>query len=718
VHGAGPNRRRKKQIRVEDMLHGNSRILLAALLAGSPVPVLAQAAADPGGEIIVTAQKREQRLIDVPVGISALNGDALAQRNIQTVNDLAFYIPGLSLRYDGPGSSQIFMRGVANIRGSDAVVASYMDDIPVTLTGGFRQIDLRALDLDRVEVLKGPQGTLYGQGAMAGTVRYVTTNPSLTTIEGYAKADVAFIEKGSTNPKLSGAISVPIIKDVLAVRVAADWEQGGGWIDQPAAGIRNGNNQNVLNLRAKILFQPSPDFDATATIMNYRMDSKFGLDYENPDDTRPVPVPGDPAAILPPRHDIDQVYNLAMNYHFSFATLTSSTSYVVLNRDYTTTYIAGPGTTSAGLGNEGYDAYHDRAHQFTQEVRLTAPKGDKLQYTLGAFYRDAHGDLDDNETAYYLGATYLVPYRDYDMSKSLSLFADAGYELLTRFTLGAGVRYFRDKESMIDVSNNYQSATFHSVDPRVYFTYRINPTWNIYGNVSKGFRSGGFNTSGLPAYNPETLWNFELGTKGDALGGRVHFDLDGFHSIYDNSLRTGQFFNYPAGYVSYTRNIGTLQIWGVEAETAWRATKRLTLSVNGAYIDGEVTRLAINTAEGETANVQVGDGLDYTPKLSFTAAADYTFPIGPAASGFVHADYVHRSTSCATDSSIFIPVTQCAQTIDLVNARIGAKFDGYTVEAYVANLGNVDRVVDPYYAWSQSAHTRPRTFGVAVTRKF
>jgi len=205
-----------------------------AMLASAAIPVaaLAQTAAPSGAaEIIVTAQKREQRVIDVPVAISVVGAADLATRNVQTVNDLSYYVPGLSLRYDGPGSSQIFMRGAANIRGSDALVASYMDEVPVTLTGGYRQIDLRALDLDRVEVLKGPQGTLYGQGAMAGTVRYVTKDPSLTRIEGFVRGDLSVIDQGSTNAKITGAIGVPIVKDVLAVRIAGDWERGGGWID-------------------------------------------------------------------------------------------------------------------------------------------------------------------------------------------------------------------------------------------------------------------------------------------------------------------------------------------------------------------------------------------------------------------------------------------------------------------------------------------------------
>ncbi|CAL4869335.1 Pesticin receptor (plasmid) [Asticcacaulis sp. MM231] len=666
-------------------------------------------------EVVVTSQKRRQRQIDVPVAVNVLSAETLEKRNIQTVQDLSFSVPGLILRYDGPGSSQIFLRGATNIRGSDALVSSYMDDTPVTLTGGFRQVDLRALDLDRVEVLKGPQGTLYGQGAMAGTVRFITRNPSLYTVDGFIRADISSIDEGDTNSKVSGAVSLPLIKGTLGLRLAGAYESGGGWIDQPGLGIKDGNNQDIYNLRAKLLWKPTDDFDMTFTATTYSMKSRFGLDYENPDRTRPVPVSPD-YDLLPSRHDRSQILNVTANYKTGIGRLTSSTSFVELDRNYATTYIAGPKTTSAGIQNEGFDGISDRAQQFTQEIRLTSEGSGPWQYTIGAFYKDAQGNLDDKGVSYYAGGTYPFTYRKYDTSRSISAFADIGYKITDKLLIGAGIRSFKDDQTATDLAGTEQKATFDSIDPRVYVTYALTPKWNLYGNISKGFRSGGFNSAGLPAYDPEKLMNYELGTKGIVADGKVRFDIAAYYSKYDDALRTGQFFNFPAGYVSYTRNIGEMEIKGLEGTIDWRVTPALTLSANAAYIDGEVTKL--NLGAGETTNFQVGDGLDYAPKFSSTIAADYSFNWATNVPGFVHVDYVYRDKTYATDNSILIPRTQSSDRINLLNARVGVTWSEITAELYVTNLTNENLLVDPYDAWQQSSRTKPRTVGVSLSRNF
>jgi iron complex outermembrane recepter protein len=450
------------------------------------------------------------------------------------------------------------------------------------------------------------------------------------------------------------------------------------------------------------------------------MKSQFGLDYENPDRTRPVPVSPD-YDLLPSRHDRSQVLNVTANYKTGIGRLTSSTSFVELDRNYATTYIAGAKTTSAGIENEGFDGITDRAQQFTQEVRLTSEGTGPWQYTVGAFYKDAQGNLDDQGISYYAGGTYPFTYRKYDTSESVSAFADIGYKVTDKLLIGAGIRSFKDDETATDLAGTVQKATFDSTDPRVYFTYGLTPKWNLYGNISKGFRSGGFNSAGLPAYRPEKLMNYELGTKGIVADGKVRFDVSAYFSRYEDALRTGQFFNYDpdtgtSNYVSYTRNIGELEIRGLEGTIDWRVTPALTLSATGAFIEGEVTKLALS--EGESTNFEVGDGLDYTPKFSSTVAADYTFNWATNVPGFVHVDYVYRDKIYATDSSILNPRTQSSDRIHLLNARIGVTWSDITAELYVTNLTNENLLVDPYDAWQQATRTKPRTIGISLMRSF
>jgi len=712
-------------MKLDELRRGVCSASFLALMAAMAAPAHAEEEAPSGssaaaeGEsrvIVVTAQKREQRLIDVPVEISTLTGDAIADRGIEDVQQLSYAVPGLILRYDGPGSSQVFMRGAANIRGSDAMVSTYMDEVPVTLTGGFRQVDLRMLDIDRIEVLKGPQGTLYGQSAMAGTIRFVTKDPNLQTPEGFARADYSLIEDGADNLKLSGALSLPVVTDVLAVRIAGTLEDGGGWIDQPARGIKDGNNQDIRNFRAKVLFKPSDRFDMMGTVALYRMSSLFGLDYENPDRTRPVPLSPDYDLLPEPRKDRSWIYNLTANYHFDFATLTSSTSYVRLNRNYYTTYIAGPQTPYT-VQNEGFDGIRDKARQFTQELRLTSSGNGPLQYTVGVYYRDAKSDLYDEGISYYAGGTYPFVYQDIDTSESWSGFADVSYRFTDRLTVGAGVRTFTDDVTQWN-GGVTQKANFKSTDPRIYFTYALGEEWNLYGNVSRGFRSGGFNTEGLPPYKPEKLTNFELGTKGRTADGALQFDLAAFYSVYDDALRTGQFFNFDdgGGFVSLTRNIGQLEIYGVEGSLDWAVTPQFRLTAMAAYTHSEVTKLDIE--EGESTNVEVGDPGDYAPKLTFSVAGDFDFDLTPDIPAFLHLDFSYRDKTCASDSSILVPRIQCSQEIPLLNARIGADFSLVKVELYATNITNENRQVDPYQAWQQSSRTKPRTFGIVLSRDF
>src|SRR5690606_11166654 len=195
------------------------------------LPVAAQAADFNLEEIVVTAQKREQRLIDVPMSVAAVSGAELLQRGVTNVQDLSFAVPGLTMREDGPGSYTIFMRGLANASGSVALVGVYMDDAPLSLDG-FNQLDFRPFDLERVEVLKGPQGTLYGQGALAGAIRYITRRADPTRFEGRVEAEGYLVEEGEWGQKINAMVNAPIVEDKLAIRIAGGIENGGGWIDQ------------------------------------------------------------------------------------------------------------------------------------------------------------------------------------------------------------------------------------------------------------------------------------------------------------------------------------------------------------------------------------------------------------------------------------------------------------------------------------------------------
>ena len=300
------------------------------------LPLAAQAEVTTLNEVVVTAQKRSERTIDIPASLTVLNSRTLEERGIRSLQDIAFAAPGVAMRVDGPGSYELYMRGIGNLAGGEAVTSVYLDETPTTLYL-YRQLDLRLLDIERVEVLKGPQGTLYGQGAAAGAIRFITYKPVLNEFQGRAEAEISSIDGGDSNEKVTAVFNLPAVDDVLAFRIAATGEQGGGWIDQPEAGLKDANNQDLYNIRAQMLWRPTDALDINATAAVYQLDSQLGLDYAGPDHTIDVGV--DRARRLPPRTDDYYLYNLTATYDFGKVELISATSYVDYYRLYTLPYI-------------------------------------------------------------------------------------------------------------------------------------------------------------------------------------------------------------------------------------------------------------------------------------------------------------------------------------------------------------------------------------------
>jgi iron complex outermembrane recepter protein len=693
----------------------NTRWLCLLAASGMSMSQMSAVHAEVGEleEVIVTAQKRAERSVDVPMALTVLSSDDLEQRGIRSLQDISIAVPGLAMRADGPGSLQVFMRGIGNLAGAEALTSIYMDETPTTLYL-WRQLDLRSLDVDHVEVLKGPQGTLYGQGSAAGTVRFITRKPVLDRFEGRAEAEMSFIDEGDSNEKMTGIFNVPLVDDVLAVRVAATGERGGGWIDQPERGIENGNNQDLYNVRTRVLWRPLDALEVNATVAVYRLESELGLDYESEDHTFAMSV--DRSRRIRPRIDEYGLYNLTATYDFGSADLTSATSYIDYYRDYALPYIAPVESQFRPVGGnlEGVSTWDDRTYQFTQELRLVSTGERRFNYTVGAYYRDVSSDFSGPIVTLY-NSVELAPFSYVfdNTSKSWSVFADGSVKIGERFEVGAGVRRFRDESQVIE-GGFEQNDVFKSTDPRVYASYALNENVKLYANIAKGFRSGGFNGFGQPPYGPEKILNYEIGAKGIILDSRLSFDVAAYFTDYKDMIRRGllivdqQFQNVAA-------NIGNVEIKGVEAGFGWRATDRLTFSASGSYIDAEVVEIAATNA----ANA-VGDPADYVPELSYTLAGDYAFQWAAGIDGFVHLDLNHRDEVLYTDRFMYYPefITQASDSFTLLGARIGVNWKRTSLELFANNLTNENKTVDPFFLWSQANRTKPRTIGLKAAFNF
>src|SRR6185312_736862 len=227
-----------------------SRLRLAQTTSGAAQSTAAltpsSASSSPGGEpapvqleeVIVTAQKREERLIDVPIAISTFTGDELQKRGLVRLDDFAYAVPGLSIQNSG-FEHRIVLRGVSNFAGSNSsLIGMYLDEANATSTRS-AQLDMSTLDLERVEVLRGPQGTLYGEGSLGGTIRFITRDPTLDRVTTSSDLEASFTQDGQPGQRVEAAISLPVITDQFGVRIAGLYDHGGGWIDQPAAGRKD-----------------------------------------------------------------------------------------------------------------------------------------------------------------------------------------------------------------------------------------------------------------------------------------------------------------------------------------------------------------------------------------------------------------------------------------------------------------------------------------------
>ena len=687
---------------------------LALLAAAAPV---AGFAADESSlqEVVVTAQKREQRLIEVPMTITAISGAELEQRGFVNLQDLAFSVPGVAMREDGPGSYTIFMRGLSNQYGNGALVGVYLDEAPLSLTG-FDQLDSRMYDLERVEVLKGPQGTLYGQGAVAGAIRYISKAPVLDSFEGSVQASEAFVDSGDSKQTFTGVVNVPIVTDKFAVRLSGTWENGGGWQDQPAAGINNGNYQDLKNVRLQALWKPTDALDIKVMGVIHRNESKLGLGYENPD--RTVPVAVDPSRVLIPKSFDYDLMNLDVKYDFGGAQLTSASTYIDHHHDYPFSYFGSDATIYAGA-LAGTDARYEIANQFSQELRLSSKGDGNWAWTVGTFYRQLNNQLDAQYDTLFAGTLFSgLEYFSKDYYKSWSFFGDVSYKLTPRWSLGVGVRYFDEDQTTQNTKDgsDREGDRFHSTDPRVYASFKLTDDVNLYGSVAKGFRSGGFNSGALPNYDPESLISYEVGTKGLLGDKSVSFELAAYFSDYSDMLRRGLVFvGSTSTLESLTSNVGTAHVKGVEGGLAWKVTSAFSVDSTFSWIDSKITK--VNATD---ATNLAGDRIDYVPRFSYTLGANYAFNWAADMPGYFRLDYSWRDKVDYTDRTSFpaANLPQQSDKIGLLDGRIGLDWKAARFELYGSNLTNENKWIDPYIGWDNANRTRPRTIGLSAGYRF
>ena len=636
------------------------------------------------GEIVVTAQKRSESVQKVPLSISVFTAQELEKRGVQSVYDLSRIAPSLAVVSSGPGENNLIIRGISSTAGSAATVGYYLDDTPIAASSNAALLSTRGvidpsmLDVARIEVLRGPQGTLYGSSSMGGTVRYITNQPNLEKFEGKVATDLSGTEHGGFNWGVNGVINAPIVKDVLALRVAAYARRDDGYIDRypidpnnylaadtSAPRQNNVNTYETRGLRAALLFKPNDTLTIEPSIL-YQY-TKLGSPFTFDD------VPGSLADPIQAR-DINEtntqkswIANLTIKQQLGPVEITSSSSYFhrdVELVDDSSKVVAYFFSTPTVEPVAMYGAYHNK--EFTQEVRAATSFKGPFQVIVGGFFHDVTAPL-ASVIPFPAGYTYTntAPFNSFSeiyggtrnaRLKEYAAFGEASLQLTSTLSARAGLRVFRVDQSFTQTGDGlfnggYSSVSStssdHGATPKFSVQWQATPTKMIYATASEGYRPGGPNNpapanvcgtevnslglsqSQLNAYGPDHLWNYEAGAKTSWFD--RHLTVNG-SVFYIDWSRVQQQIVLQCGF-NITANFGKAVSKGGELEVELHPVHAVTLSSGFGYTNATLSNDVPGTAAKD------GDQLLDTPKWTVNAGAEYRDHINPSFDGFARVDF-------------------------------------------------------------------------------
>lgn len=672
-------------------------VSVAALMTN---PALAQDAPSNGvdsGEIVVTAQKREQALLDVPLSIQAISGAQLEESGTKELNDLLESIPGASsVSRSAPGFETIQIRGIASGTTGDATVGYYVDDVPFSVPNLQLAPPSRLFDLQRVEVLRGPQGTLYGQGAMGGTIRMVTASPDYDDVLGRFQFELSDTAGGKPSAAVDGVVNVPIAPGTVALRVSGGYELVGGFVDivQPVAGVpttikKNANDTRSWNIRGKLGIRLS---DALSVELGaWRVENK--LDYRNTMDSVDPEIYDNSTGPYGRPNYINTDLTLlsaVVNADLGGAQLVSSTSYIDSVLDFDASFLAG-----GILRNQS--RFNTKA--FTQELRLSSTGDGPFNWLVGGYYSDGK-----NESDICLGLFLdcAVPFPPFNINsagklttKAYAVFGELSYAMFDdRLVATVGGRYFNDKRRLSGIDRytalpTSDRGTFDTFNPRANLSFKITDDILVYGNVAKGFRSGSFQTEaqaaaasaalGIPvstAVQPDKVWSYEFGAKGKLFDGLITLDS----AVYWIDWSDIQLQSTLNGVATVT-NGGNARSKGVDLGIILKPAQGLSLQAVGNINSTEFTSVlpaivALNPLAAP------GTRIPNVPKKSLNLSANYSWSFASwGGDGFLSGGYVYRDKQL--DSTGLV-----SDELNEFSVRAGVGKDNWKFQIFGENIGN------------------------------
>ena len=706
-------------------------------------------------EIIVTAQKREERIQDVPLSITAFSEVELERRGIDDFYDYARLVPGLAFTDQGAGNSSFFIRGVASPAGNPTT-QFYIDDMPQLTSNAastvIKSADPAIFDVSRIEILRGPQGTLFGASAMGGMIRVITNKPDSTQFESAAAADVFITRGGDQGLKLDGMVNVPLIEDKLAIRLVGSSRDEGGWIDRVPAdypGLLPGelprefapvdsdiDDEKDKAARVSALYTPTDALSLRASIFwqeieesnRHTIDDVFGGAQERA------------GTVDEPREDRFTQYNFTLEYALGAFDFISSTSYLdrYIREQTDFTFL---GTAVFGTDFPYLNERVNPITTFTTEARIQTSGEGPLSFTVGGFYLDMDGGEDQIVTAPgFSEATGIAAPNDVlfdentlSTEKRTAAFGQASYRFSDSLELLLGLRWFDVDIDFFSLKDGLFNGGFtetareiseSGTTPKVALKFDFDDNKQVYASASKGFRVGspnffvpqdacgedlaalGFDEA-PELIESDSLWQYEIGTKVTSEGGRFVVNGAAYYTDW-----TGIPQNIPlnCGF-SVSLNVGEASSTGFELELWSEPVDGLDLQLAIGYVDAQL-ELDAPDVGGEK-----GDQLQQVPEWTVAVSGQYTFPVLGDYEGFVRGDYSYIDDSYTTFD--FENPNDRRPDYQIADFQVGVMAETWEGALYIENAFDEVAIlgINPtdVYEWTVN---RPRTIGFRVRKSW
>jgi iron complex outermembrane recepter protein len=713
----------------------------AACLAAPSLAQTSQRNSQGLEEVIVTAQRREEQLLDVPISITVLRTEELDRSTDRGVADALNRVPGVinavssTTARNGSNAGTVVVRGVAPDAGSgSATTAYYLDSIPFGFVRRFYQPDATAYDLERVEVLRGPQGTLYGLSSLNGVVRVLTKDANLNNVEFKARTSASSTEDGGENYRADAALNLPIVEGKLAARAVVGYQDVQGWIDKPFK--KDVNDAQVANYRLKINAQPTENFNIGLFAWASRAD--VGAPSSTSDGLHSASLIEEPSST-----DYD-AYGLKLRYDFANVSVTSMSSYIDFTNPAKVDFA--PFTVTSQYLNLRFDS-----EVFAQELTLNSLGDGPWRWSVGGIYRDAEDGLFTTRSNPATGALvlpYIAPTIQGTTSESFAIFGEATREFLDgRWDLTVGLRYFDDRvkdlehsrltfiggtvpppgapagSSLINTSGSFDHTT-----PRAVLAWHPGEDTTLYLSYGEGFRSGlnqlatvRFAAPEFPAANPDELTNYELGIKGRLGDARVNYEASVFFMDWRDVQQTLAVVVLQPNLIQAAFiNAESASGMGAEVSLAAMPIDGLTLSASYSWNDLTFDQDVVNLTSAGVPFVLFGEGdrLNFSPEYTASGSVDYVFGLGETGyqarlSGSI--SHIAKQISARSNATTLFH----ADDVSLVRASVGIEAPTHwSASLFADNLTNEEGISRDQFSPRWNTYLRPRTIGLQFEYRY